>query len=204
MVQVNKEVYRFEKYNDLARFASYFYQLKCILVGSPNSILEIGTGSKFIESYLKDLPDIVYTSCDFAEDLKPDVVADVRNLPFKDSEFDVVCAFEVLEHLPFIDFDKSLSELARVSKGRVVISLPHFGPPIKLLIKLPFIQEIKLSFKIPFMKKHVFNGEHYWEIGKMGYSVDTIKSKLSKYFTVEDDFVPFENQYHHFFILNKK
>jgi len=202
MQQVSKEEgYRFEKYGGTSRFASYAYQIAEILKTAPNDVLEIGVGDAVVGSYIKRQSTIRYTWADIAEDLRPDVVADVRALPFGDNSFDTVCAFEVLEHIPFADFEKALSELARVAKKYVLISLPHFGPPVKILLKIPFLPEIKLAFKFPFHPEHHFNGQHYWEIGKRGYSPARIRKILSKYGAVTNEFVPFENQYHHFFVL---
>jgi hypothetical protein len=113
-----------------------------------------------------------------------------------------LCA-EVLEHLPFEKFEKCLQELRRVSKKYVVLSLPHFGPPIKLSFKVPLFKEIKMALKIPFPTKHKFNDEHYWEIGKQGYPASKIRKILKKYFKIKKEFIPFENQYHHFYILEK-
>lgn len=48
--------------------------------------------------------------------------ADVNDLPFTDNWFDLVIAGELLEHLS--NPGKGLSELFRVSKGRVILSLP--------------------------------------------------------------------------------
>ena len=39
------------------------------------------------------------TTCDFNENLEPDVVGDIRELPFEDGSFPVVMACEILEHL---------------------------------------------------------------------------------------------------------
>ena len=61
-----------------------------------------------------------------------------------------------------------------------------------------------LSVKIPFPRKHKFDGEHDWEIGKKGYSLSKIRKILSKYFIVEKEFYPPENMWHYFFILNVK
>lgn len=201
--QVNKDVYRFESYVGIDRWSSYYYQLREILAQKPSSVLEIGVGDHIIGDYLTG-HNISYTSADIADDLSPDIVADVTDLPIPDASYDVVCAFEVLEHLPFGQFEKALGELARVSRRVVVLSLPHFGPPIQFLVKIPFLREFRFSIKIPFPRKHLFNGQHYWEIGKMGYSAEMVRAVLKKYFEITREFVPFENQYHHFFTLRKK
>jgi len=204
MTQIAKHDYKFEKYSGIDRFSSYAYQLREILAGKPQSVLEIGVGEAVVANYLKAMTATAYTSADFAEDLSPDVVADVRTLPFADNSYDTVCAFEVLEHLPFEDFEKAVSELVRVSKSRVLISLPHFGPPVKLRFKFPFLPEVSFAFKIPYPKEHRWNGQHYWEIGKKGYPPSRIRNILKKHGTLAKEFIPFENQYHHFFVLRKK
>lgn len=203
MTQVAKDSYNFESYSGTYRFASYAAQLRELLALRPRSVLEIGVGEKVLSNYLKENTDVAYTGADYAEDLKPDVVADVRKLPFTPGQFDISCAFEVLEHLPFEDFDTALSELARVSKRNVLISLPHFGPAVKFELKLPLLPEMQFAFKLPFPKTHVFNGQHYWEIGKRGYPLSRIRAALQKHFIIRKEFLPFESQYHHFFVLEK-
>ncbi|MBI2618394.1 methyltransferase domain-containing protein [Candidatus Kaiserbacteria bacterium] len=200
--QVNKDAYEFLPYCYPDRWASYYYQLREVIKLRPSSVLEIGTGDGVFKRYLKNNTDITYTNLDIAADLSPDIVGTVEKIPLPDKSVDVVVAFEVLEHIPFERFETALSELARVARKAVVISLPHFGPPVKFSMKVPFLPEIRLAFKIPFPKKHIFNGEHYWEIGKRGFSVSHIRSVIKKYFSIEQEFIPFENQYHHFFVLS--
>lgn len=204
MKQVDKSSYNFLRYAHPGRWVSYYHQLAETLALSPASVLEIGVGDGVFRDYIKGNTDIRYTSVDVADDLHPDAVGSVLALPFPDGSFDVVCAFEVLEHLPFEDFETALAEIRRVARKAVVISLPHFGPPVQLFLKLPFLKPITFSWKIPFPRIHRFNGQHYWEIGKKGYSPRLVRGILARHFTLKKEFVPFENQYHRFFTLTNK
>lgn len=203
MKQVDKNHYSFGSYAHPDRFASYFYQLREIHNVSPKTVLEVGVGDAVIGNYIRDNTDIVYTSIDVAADVNPTVIGSVLEMPFEDKTFDVVCAFEVLEHIPFESFEKAISEMARTARTHVMVSVPHFGPPLKFLLKIPFVRELRCALKIPYHPTHVWNGQHYWEIGKKGYSAKAIREIMSKYGTLVSEYVPFENQYHHFFILKK-
>jgi len=202
--QVSVSHYKFRHYDNLERFASYWHQLDLILAEEPASVLEIGVGTKVMSNYLKSNTGILNTSLDIASDLSPDYLGDVKALPFADNSYDLVCAFEVLEHLPFDQFENCLKELKRVSKKVVVLSLPHFGPIIKFDFKFPFVKEKKIMMKIPISKVHKFNGQHYWEIGKKEFSLKKILNILRQYFIVSKQFVAFDSPYHHFFVLIKK
>ncbi len=202
--QVEKKHYMFSHYSHKDRWVSYFHQLDEVLKLKPETLLEVGVGDKVLGSYIKENTPIKYESIDIAEDLQSDYVGSVLSIPVDDGSYDLICAFEVLEHLPFEDFEPALKELARVSKRHAVISLPHFGPPIQFYLKIPLLPSIRFSFKLPYSRKHIFNGEHYWELGKSGYSLRKIKESLNKYFRIKTHFIPFESQYHHFFVLEKK
>lgn len=190
-------------YDYESRWASYWHQIKEVLALKPQNILEIGIGNATVSNYLKH-QGLEVATLDIDKELSPDVVANVLETPFQGNSFDVVLCAEVLEHLPFDDFEKCLAELKRVSKKYVVLTLPHFGPQVRFLCKIPLLKEVRIAFKIYFPEKHIFNGQHHWELGKQGYGLGKIKEIIKRYFAITKDFVPFENQYHHFFILEKK
>lgn len=190
-------------YEDKNRWMSYWHQIKEISNFHPENVLVIGKGSGLVSEYLK-LSSIKTVTIDIDESLNPDIIASVLKMPFRDEEFDVVLCAQVLEHLPYEDFSLALSEIKRVAKIGAVISLPHFGPAIRFLFKFPFLPEIKLMIKLPYPKKHIFKGEHYWEIGKKDYSLKKIKDDIEKCgFKITEDYVVFENPLHHFFIIKK-
>lgn len=190
-------------YEDRGRFASYWHQIMEVAGFNPENVLIVGKGSGLVSEYLK-LSGIKTVTIDIDESLNPDVVASVLKTPFSDDEFDIALCAQVLEHLPYDDFRKAIFEIKRVAKKGAVISLPHFGPAIKFLLKLPFFPEIKFIIKLPYPKKHVFKGEHYWEIGKKDYYLKKIKDDIGKCgFKIAEDYVVFENPLHHFFVLKK-
>lgn len=203
MKQVSKDHYEFARYTGLDRWTSYYYQVREILALAPESVLEIGTGDGFLKHYLQAATAIAYRNLDIAADLRPDIVGTADSIPVRDGAFDAVVAYEVLEHLPFEKFDVALGEMARVARSHVLISLPQAGPRLKLSVKLPRVREIRLAAKLPLPRKHVFLGEHYWEIGKRGYPLSRIRRMLRALYAIEKDFIPFESQYHRFFVLRK-
>jgi len=192
--------YTFSKYVYLSRWVSYWYQISEVLKLEPDNLLIIGIGDGFVVDILKrNIPEV--KTLDIDKKLSPDIVSSVGDMPLENNSFDVILCAEVLEHLPFERFERILSELKKVSRKYVILSLPHFGPPLKFSVKFPFISELKLAYKIPYPRRHIFQGEHYWEIGKRGYSPKKIRRIIQKYFKIEKEFIPFENQYHHFYIL---
>ena len=200
--QVDARAYEFGSYVHMDRWSSYYYQLIEIFACKPVSVLEVGVGDGVVGERIR-AGGVSYTSVDIAEDVHSDITASVTSIPVEDMSYDTVCAFEILEHLPFDKFDIALAELARISKCNVLLSLPHFGPSLRLEFKIPFLPRVRLAWKVPVPKKHVFNGQHYWEIGKRGYSIRRIRHAIEKHFSIKKEFVPFENQYHHFFVLEK-
>ena len=154
-------------YDSKERFCSYWHQINEIISFEPEKILEIGVGNGFTSKYLKDRNLNVITF-DVENELSPDVVGSVLKLPFVSESFDVIACYEVLEHLPYSEFPKALKEIHRVSRKHAVLSLPDVTTVYRINIELPRIRPIKRLINHPFHRpaQHVFDGEHYWEIGK--------------------------------------
>ncbi len=201
---MNQNQYKFGKYADRDRWMSYWHQLLGVLRFNPDSALVVGKGDGLVSDVLRKKIAKV-TTIDIDRDLNPDIAASVENIPLADNSFDVVLCAEVLEHLPFEKFKKCLLEIKRVARENIILSLPHFGPPVKLFLKIPFLREMKLFFKMPIPMPHKYSGEHYWEIGKRGYPVKKIKKTIeSSGLKIINDFIAPESPYHHFFVINKK
>ena len=205
-VQVHDEhYYDFLTYVNKKRFISCYYQLRYIYDINPKNILEIGVGSDLLKKFVRDT--FSYKTLDISKTLKPDIVGDVVKLPLKDNVFDLIVCFQTLEHLPFSEFEPALKEIARVSRKDVLISLPYSSTSLYLEAKLPFLKDkiLRCGVRIPhFFRKHSFDGQHYWEVGRKGYSIKTIKKSFEKFFNVKETFNPTDNTYHLFFRLEKK
>jgi ubiquinone/menaquinone biosynthesis C-methylase UbiE len=140
-------------------------------------------------------------------DLCPDLAGSVLAIPFNNESFDVVSCCEVLEHLPYSEFPKALKEIRRVSQKHVVLSLPDVTTAYRVNMELPRIKPIKRLVNHPFHRPvdHVFDGEHYWEIGKKGYSLKQIEFDITHSgLIIVNTYRVYEFYYHRFFILEKK
>ena len=191
-------------YNHGARWLSYLHHLSLITSTGCSPGLEIGPRPGGVLPLLHDL-GVAGKTGGLNPALKPDYVAGEDRLPLPDNSFDVVCAFEVLEHLPFETFVRNLSEMARVARTHIIISLPdHRRTLINLSLKLPFLPTLSLFIKVPTFRQHVFNGRHYWEIGKRGSSPSRIIREIEKAgLRIQRAFVPQDAPMNHYFIMEK-
>jgi len=194
-----------EFYDSKERFISYWHQINEIIKLEPGKVLEIGIGNGFVSKYLKER-NLNIITLDIDKKLNPDMVGSVLNIPFTDSSFDVVSCCELLEHLPYENFYKAVSEIFRVSKSYSVLSLPDKNRVCRLYIQIHKIVISKKLLPLPPISVpiHKFDGEHYWEIGKAGYPLSKITKDIQKAgFKIEKTYRIFENPYHRIFILRK-
>lgn len=99
------------------------------------SLLDVGCGEGYKTAMARDWFDVPVRGADLSAaacarageiyGVAADVV-DIVNLPYRDESVDVVVCSEVLEHVP--DFKQGLSELLRVSRRAVVITVPLDSP----------------------------------------------------------------------------
>ena len=197
--------YEFAKYCNLDRWSSYWHQINEIIKSNARTVLEFGCGDGVAGRYIKFNTNIPYQCADINPALNPDYILDLSNFSLADKKFDTVCAFEVLEHLPYEQFKICLKKLMSVSNKYVLISLPHWGRHFSLSFQLPFFHKKRFQFKISAGGKHAYNGEHYWEIGKSGYPLKKIITDIINVgLEVERHYICHESPYHHFFILKIK
>ncbi len=192
-------------YDTKGRFCSYWHQIQEITKYEPSSILEIGIGNGFVSEYLLKRSFNIIT-LDLDDRLNPNVVSTVLNLPFSEATFDVVACFELLEHLPFEDFEKAIKEMSNVSASFVLLSIPDATMAYRICLQMPKIGEFKTLLRIPALRKpaHAFDGQHYWEIGKAGYSLKKILAVFaSAGLSLRRTYRVFEFPYHRFFLLEK-
>jgi SAM-dependent methyltransferase len=203
-IQVSSNHYLNEGYDHKARWISYWQQIHEVMKVKPQNVLEVGLGSGVTASYIK-ARGVELKTLDIDASLKPDYAGSVLAMPIQDASFDVVCAFEVLEHLPFSDFEKALREMARVSRKYVFISVPDSRHTLlRLTLKIPFLPQIDWLWKINSWKEHKFDGQHYWEIGKRGYALSRVCATMHQAgLRLVRDYVTPDCPTKHFFVLEK-
>ncbi len=205
-LQVEADHYFTRRYDDPKRFASYWHQIDLVLSHDPKRVLEIGPGNGFLSGYLRRA-GVDVTTIDIDANLGPTAIAALPHLPFPDSSFDAVIAFEVLEHIPWELFTPSLREMARVSAGAVGVSLPDKERVLRLESSMGKLWSFRFLLRVPRLvaPRHKFKDQHYWEIGKRGYRQGFIlKTMRDAGLDVARHWRVFENPTHHFFDLRKR
>lgn len=209
--QVEAVHYNFLSYVNEERFCSYYKQIEEIIKSNAKTLLLIGMGDGIVSHLLTKIrPDLQITTLDFASDLYPDICCDIRELSDHVKEkFDAVLCCQVLEHLPYEDFENILQQIKSVlsPQGTFILSLPDGGIEIRFLIHFPKLKYIN-SFKrlCRYHKKDFpFNGEHYWEINvTKDYPLKRIKNSIEKFYHIQREYLVENNTYHRFFILDNK
>jgi len=170
--QVACDHYFQRSYLNADRWSSYWYQIDAVLQLGGRSILEIGIGNRVVCDTLAKI-GLSVTTLDIEPGLHPDAVGSVTMLPFAAKIFDVVVAAEILEHIAWEDLTLALAEIRRVTRRAALISVPNAGYTFACDWKLPLIPRQRWIWRLPrFWRRHRFDGEHYWELGKRGFTLN--------------------------------
>ncbi|MBT8448412.1 MAG: class I SAM-dependent methyltransferase [Gammaproteobacteria bacterium] len=204
---MTKEHYSFESYLDKGRWNSIWHQLAEIHKLNAKRVLEIGPGPGVFK-LIAELSGLKVETLDLDPDLSPDHLGSATSLPFQDGAFDVVCAFQMLEHLPYEKALVAFSEMARVSAGPILISLPDAREVFGFSFRTQWVRNILVETLIPAPRLrapiHVFDGEHHWELNKRKFSLKKVTADFSRYAELHDTFRVPEKPFHRFLVFNKK
>ncbi|MFM9109677.1 MAG: class I SAM-dependent methyltransferase [Prochlorococcaceae cyanobacterium] len=196
--QVPASSYAFDRYMTPRRWSSFWHQASMIAALKPQQVLEVGVGNGLMKLLCGHM-GISHTSVDLAADLSPDILASALALPVGDGSFDLTCAFQVLEHLPYQDSLLAFRELCRVSRRNILISLPNASPACPLMLTLPLLGSLRLLPQLPLPPLHRMIRSHHWEIGRPGTGLRRLTRDLSQSAKLIRCFRVFDHPYHQFF-----
>jgi len=157
----------------------YWYQQKLMQnkANFGDNVLEIGVGSGFTANYLKSKGVNVKT-LDIDRDKKPDIVANLVEYQFPE-RYDHILAFEVFEHIPFIEFKGVIKKISSICKKHVFLSVPR-NERLWFQIDIQFPIIGKKEFRFAALKNKVTEPAHFWEIGDGSVSINDFEQELCK------------------------
>lgn len=196
-----RDHFSFSEYVSQGRWSSYWHQVNEVLRSEPMRCLIVGVGDGMMAHILRS-SGVEVTSCDIVADLAPDVMADVRSLPFADADFEVALCCEVLEHIPYETVGLALGELARVASKRIIISVPNNSRTLTVGARVGSHRRYwSAQFRVMPRRTWVYDNVHHWEIGTKNYTERGFKRLLSEHFKIEASYRVRAFPFHHFYVL---
>jgi SAM-dependent methyltransferase len=197
-----REEYYSDAYFSYGQLWSFVEQIYYLREFKPQRVLEIGVGNGFVSSFLRSMQINVKTF-DINPNLMPDVVASVHEITdyIKPGEFDLISCCEVLEHIPFGDFEKIIRMFSECSDN-LFLTLPVSGRIIGFggIVKfLKFQRWIGAWITLPFRKSRLPD-MHFWEVNSQTEtSKKEILKLLGKYYGEVETGLFKANAYHRYF-----
>ena len=198
------------------RMITYWHQVNEILAKRPDKVLEVGIGNGIVTSILKCY-GINTITADINESLRPDVVVSITELStrFEEGEFPFVLCARVLQHLPFSEFDRALSQLRYVTGKYVLLTLPVETMRLYLRFRVTGGKPVTLSVPFPLILKRILQRilnvakeskpQNFWKIHqRREVSMSNVCQIIQNHFCIEKFYQVPEDMSHAFFILRKK
>lgn len=205
--QLLKSDYYSDAYFSMRQLCTLSHQINEISKLKPKSILEIGIGNGFVSSFLKR-SGIDVCTVDINSELEPDIVSSIEDLPLhlEQRKFDLVVCCEVLEHIPFEEFEKSI-KIFKGYSSRLFLTLPRYKTwfGVSGFMRLPRIDKI-FSIGFDFNKKKDLNSGHchFWEVDSSPETTTkNIKSLINKHYQITDNNSFHLNRYHEFLVCDE-
>lgn len=202
---LENEFYYADIYFTLDQLTSYAEQIHTIHSLKPKTILEVGIGSGLVSDFMKKSGYDV-TTVDINEKLNPNIVSSIADLPanLQGETFDLVVCCEVLEHMPFSEFEQSI-KILKIYSDQLFLTLPRFKIwyGLSVFYTFPKLKNfISIGVEIKRKKKNLNNSNcHFFEINSSEQSSrKNIIKLISKYFKKTNHFYFKVNKFHEGFI----
>jgi len=198
-----RENYLTEAYFSIEQLWSFSEQIYRIRLSKPKNIIEVGVGNGFVSNILK-LSGLDVLTCDINPDLNPDIISSVEELPknVRSGAYELISCCEVLEHMPFEKFEKSINIFASLSDN-LFLTLPVSGRIIGiggLFMKSWGRRWFSWWIHIP-SKLYQMATMHYWEIGyEKKYQTRALVKILEMYYECVETNTFRLNPYHQYFM----
>ena len=154
----------------------YWYQQKLMegfVTPGQDQVLELGVGSGFAANYCRSR-GLDVTTLDIDEEKKPDIVANVVTYDFE-RKYDHLMAFEILEHIPYDQFERIIRKIPEFISGYAFISLPRNERVVfNLNLRLPKFRPVSYQWRI--LKKNITCKAHHWELDYGEYTNRRVES----------------------------
>jgi hypothetical protein len=205
--QVNSDQYHTSEYLNVKRWSTYAKVIEEVLRLMPKKVLEIGPGNNVVSNILRNIGIDVKT-LDYDTLIGPDYKMSISDdeLGKITERFDLVIASQILEHVDYEDAKKALCNLRKLTKN-IIVTLPYTNlNSFQLGVRL-YVNKLgaRTFYKKIITKKvrHLFNGQHHWELGKKEYSFRRARRDIRECgWQIMREYINPENPYHYFIILN--
>jgi len=209
--ELSQNIYFSDGYFDKYQLFSLSEQISLLykysqLINKPK-ILEVGKGNGFVSDFFKKA-NFDLTTFDINKKLQPDIVGNILDLNSHiQTKPNIILCSEVLEHMEFDLFEKSLEQLSLASNNYVIITLPEFKKffGLNIQLRLPKIKVFSIPLFVKIRGNKVLGSGHFWEIDYNEKSKrKNIENIIKTYFSILEKGTFHINPYHNYYVLQNK